>query len=72
VLARVIGERHARVALDALELAAQAERGGEAHGARVPVTQADRRHRRDHRAARRSDVRESGREVPADDLVDGI
>ena len=53
VLAGVVGERHARVGADPLELAPEAERGREADRARLAVAQPDRRHRRHDGAARR-------------------
>jgi len=50
MLARVVGERHARVALDPLELAREAERGGERDRAGVAVALAERRDRRRDRS----------------------
>jgi hypothetical protein len=52
VVAGVVGEGHARVALDALELLAEAERGRERDCALIAIPQADGSHRGSDRAAR--------------------
>ena len=72
VLARVVRERDPRVGFDPVELSPEPERGRERDRPRLPVPQADRRDRRHHGAAGRGQVRERGRQVPADDLVIGI
>ena len=72
VLARVVAERHARVARDPLQLASQPERGRERDRAGGAVTQADRRHGGHDRAPRGRHVRERRGQVAADDLVDVV
>lgn len=69
VLARVVGQRDAGVLLDAVELAAEAERGGEGDDAGLPVAQADRSDRRDDGAAGRGHVCQRRRQVAGDDGV---
>jgi endonuclease len=72
VLARVVGERDARFALDAGELLGEAQRRGEPDRAALAVAQADRGDRHDDRAARGSHVPEGRGQVRAEDLVDLI
>ena len=69
VLARMVGERDARVLLDPVELAPEAERRGEANGCSLAVAQADWCDRRDHGAAGRGHVCERCRQIAADDVV---
>ena len=69
VLARVIRKRDAGVGLDAVELAPEAQRGGEADRCGRAVAQAKRRDRREHGAARGSGVCQRGGEVTADDRI---
>jgi len=70
VLAGVIGERHLRVAGDAVELAPEAERRREADRASLPITDADRGDGAEHGATGRRHVGQPGGEVAADDGVD--
>ena len=72
MLARVIRERHARLALEALELLREAERRGEAHGAALAVFEPDRSHRHHNRTAGRGGVAERRGQVPAEDLIDVV
>ncbi len=69
MLARVIGEGDARVLLDAVELAPEAERGRELDDPRLAVAQPDRRDWRHDAAARGRDVGERGGQIAADDLI---
>ena len=70
MLARVVGERHAWVALDSLELPAEAEGGGKRDLPLVSIAQPHRSHSRHYRAACRGEVGERGGHVTAEDLID--
>ena len=68
--ASVVRERHLRLAHDPLQLAAEAERGGEADGVVRLVRDAARRHRGHDRTTRGRDVGQGGGQVTADDVAD--
>jgi hypothetical protein len=72
VVARVVGERHAWVVLDPLELLAEAKRGGERDGALLAVAQPYRRHRGHDGATRGGQVGEGGGHITRQDLVDVV
>lgn len=69
MLAGVIGQRDARVLVNAIELAPESKRGGEADPAGLPLAQSDRRDRSDHSAAGGRHISQRRREVATNDLV---
>lgn len=72
VLARVIGQGHARVGPDAIELAPEPKRGREADRPGLTVTQPDRSHGGDDGAPGGRQIGEPGGEIAADDRVIGV
>jgi len=72
VLARVVGERDARLALDSLELLGEAERCREPDRAALAVAQTDRGDRKDDCAPGRGHVSERRRQIRVEDLVDVV